>query len=76
METVGWGVVGCSDIVERRAGDAIRRGAHSRLVAFHSRDRARAEAFADRFGAAAAYDDLDRLLADDRIHVIPSISGG
>jgi predicted dehydrogenase len=51
---VGWGVVGCSDIVERRAGDAIRRQARSRLVAFHSRARARAEAFAAAFGAPAA----------------------
>jgi predicted dehydrogenase len=70
VEIVGWGVVGCSDIVERRAGDAIRRQARSRLVAFHSRDRARAEAFATAFDAPAAYDDLDRLLGDDRIHVV------
>ena len=67
MKQVGWGVVGCSDIVERRAADAIRQQACSRLVAFHSRDRSRAETFAGRFGALAAYDNLDQLLADDRI---------
>jgi predicted dehydrogenase len=70
MKQVGWGVVGCSDIVERRAGEAIRQQAQSRLVAFQSRDRARAEAFASRFGALVAYDDLDRLLADGRIDVV------
>jgi predicted dehydrogenase len=70
VASVGWGVVGCSDIVERRAGEAIRQEGHSRLVAFHSRQRERAEAFAARFGADTAYDDLDRLLADDRIGVV------
>jgi predicted dehydrogenase len=69
-QEVGWGVVGCSDIVERRAGEAIRRQARSRLVAFHSRSRGRAEAFAAAFGAPTAYDDLDRFLADDRIAVV------
>jgi predicted dehydrogenase len=70
MDTVGWGVIGCSDIVERRAGDAIRRQPRSRLVAFHSRQKARAEAFAAAFGAVDAYDDVARLLADDRIHIV------
>jgi predicted dehydrogenase len=67
---VGWGVIGCSDIVERRAGEAIRQQGSSRLVAFHSRDLARAEAFATTFGAPTAYDDLDRLLGDERIDAV------
>jgi predicted dehydrogenase len=70
MKTVGWGVIGCSDIVKKRAGDAIRRQAQSRLVAFHARDLARAQAFAAEYGAAAAYDDVDQFLADDRIDVV------
>jgi predicted dehydrogenase len=67
---VGWGVVGCSDIVERRAAEAIRQQPLSRLVAFHSRQRERAEAFAARFGADTAHDDLERLLGDPRIDVV------
>ncbi len=70
MKSVGWGVVGCSDIVERRAGDAIRSQPDSRIVAFHSRRLDRARAFAERYGALAAYDDLERLLADDRVDVV------
>ena len=70
MATVGWGIVGSSDIVERRAGDAIHSQADSQIVAFHSRSLDRARSFADRFGALAAYDDFDRLLADDRINVV------
>lgn len=70
MAPVGWGVIGCSDIVERRAGAAIASQPDSKLIAFHSRDRARAEEFAARFDAPTAYDDIDRLLGDDRIHIV------
>lgn len=70
MDMIGWGVIGCSDIVERRAADAILQQPNSRIVAFHSRDLARAQSFAVRFSAPAAYDDLDALLADDRIHAV------
>jgi predicted dehydrogenase len=63
LETVGWGVIGCSDIVERRAAAAIAAQEHSTLVAFHSRRRDRAAAFAARFGAAHADDELERFLA-------------
>ncbi|MGH2355760.1 MAG: Gfo/Idh/MocA family protein [Chloroflexota bacterium] len=67
---VGWGVVGCSDIVARRAGEAIVRQPQSKLVAFHSRNRERAAAFAARFGADHADDDLDQILARDEIEVV------
>ncbi len=68
--TVGWAIVGCSDIVERRAADAILQQPNSRIVAFHSRDLTRAQSFAQRFHADTAYHDLDKLLADDRIHAV------
>ncbi len=70
MKKIGWGIVGCSDIVERRAGEAIRSQPNSEIVAFHSRSRDRARAFAERYGAPAHYDDLDRLLADDRVDIV------
>ena len=70
---VGWGVIGCSDIVERRAAAASNQQPDSRLIAFHSRDLGRAETFAAKFGldgGVGAYDDVDRLLGDDRIDVV------
>lgn len=70
MRQVGWGVIGCSDIVERRAAAAIVAQEQSRLVAFHSRNRARAEAFAQQFGAERSYSNLNRFLADDAIDVV------
>jgi len=70
METVGWGVIGCSDIVEKRAGAAIREQANSRLVAFLSRHEQRARVFADEFGADSAYDDVEAFLSDDRVDIV------
>ena len=70
MKRVGWGVIGCSDIVDKRAGAAIAEQEESRLVAFHSRTKARAEEFAQRFSADAAYDELGSFLGDRRIDVV------
>ncbi|NLT41035.1 MAG: Gfo/Idh/MocA family oxidoreductase [Anaerolineae bacterium] len=70
MKRVGWGIIGCSDIVQRRAGEALRSQPQSDIIAFHSRSLDRARAFAERYGAPTAYDDLDHLLADDRIDAV------
>lgn len=68
--SVGWAVVGCSDIVEKRGAAAICEQAQSRLVAFHSRNAARAEAFAAAFGAEYGTDSLERVLADERVTAV------
>ncbi len=70
MSTVGWGIIGCSDIVEKRGANAVLEQDNSRLVAFMSRDGDRARAFADTFGAEAAYDSIHDLLCDHRIDAV------
>ena len=70
MSQVGWGIIGCSDIVERRAGAAITAQKDSRLVAFLSRDGERAAAFARKYGAEKAYTDPEAFFQDDAINVV------
>ena len=70
MKTVGWGVIGCSDIVEKRAAAAIVDQENSRLAAFLSRTRERAAEFTEKFGAERAYDDLESFLKDDAIDIV------
>ncbi|MFQ6040800.1 MAG: Gfo/Idh/MocA family protein, partial [Candidatus Poribacteria bacterium] len=70
MNIVCWGVIGCSDIVERRAGAAIVEQENSRLIAFLSRNIERADAFSKKFGAENAYDDLQTFLQDERIDIV------
>ncbi len=48
---VGWGIIGCGDVADRKAGPAFNRIPGSRLVAVMRRDAAAAEAFAERHGA-------------------------
>ena len=70
MKIVGWGVIGCSDIVKRRAGAAIVEQKNSKLIAFLSRNKHRAIAFAREFKAESAYDDLQCFLQDERIEIV------
>jgi predicted dehydrogenase len=67
---LGWAIVGCGRVADRRIAPALRTCADARLVAFCSRDLQRARDYADRHGAERAYDDLDRLLRDDAAQVI------
>jgi len=67
---LGWGILGCGDITEKRVAPAIVAQEESRLVAFCSRDGARARAFAERFGAPRAYDDEAALLADPEVRAV------
>jgi dTDP-3,4-didehydro-2,6-dideoxy-alpha-D-glucose 3-reductase len=53
------GVLGCSDVAERRVLPVLERSPRFQLVAVASRSAAKASAFGERFGCAACtYDDL------------------
>ncbi|MBI3944485.1 MAG: Gfo/Idh/MocA family oxidoreductase [Armatimonadetes bacterium] len=65
-----WGIIGCSNITERRAAPAIRDQPNSALHAFLSRSPARAREFAQTYGASCAYDDPDAFFADERIDAV------
>ncbi|MCY4374328.1 MAG: Gfo/Idh/MocA family oxidoreductase, partial [Spirochaetaceae bacterium] len=49
---------------------AIQRAEDSHLVAVYSRDQSRAQAFAEKQGASAAYSDLSDLLSDSRVEAV------
>jgi predicted dehydrogenase len=67
---IGWGIVGCGDIANKRVAPAINEQPDSDLVAFFSHTKSRAEDFAHRHGARRACDDLDTLLSDPEVHAI------
>lgn len=69
-DRIGWGVLGCGRMAERRIGPAFADSGHSTLIAFCSRDLARATEFQHRFGAKSAYDNIYSLCMDDRIQAI------
>jgi 1,5-anhydro-D-fructose reductase (1,5-anhydro-D-mannitol-forming) len=55
---------------DHKIAPAINAAAGSQLVAVYSRDQHRAEDFARRHGASAAYDSLDDLLLDSRVDAV------
>ena len=67
--TVGWGIVGCSDIVRRRAADAILMQPDSRIAAFYSHSAELADEHAARYGGQG-YTSLNELLADDGVTIV------
>lgn len=64
-----WGVLGPGGIATSFA-DALVHGTRQRVVAVGSRDLARAQAFADRFGADTAYGSYAELVCDPRVDVV------
>ncbi|HLZ69054.1 MAG TPA: Gfo/Idh/MocA family oxidoreductase [Dehalococcoidia bacterium] len=60
----GWAIVGTGRFAANRIAPALNKALGSRLVAVVSRERERAEAFAQEHGARKAYDDLDAAMRD------------
>jgi len=68
--TVGWAIIGCGRVAERRVAPAIKRASGATLVGFCSRDLARAGAYAGRHEAPRAYATLDEVLQDDAVKAV------
>jgi len=67
---VRWGIVGCGDVTEVKSGPALSKADGSALVAVMRRDRARAEDYARRHGVGKAFDNADRLIADEDVDAV------
>ena len=68
--SLGWAIAGIGSHADLKIAPAIARARDSRLVAVYSRDRGRADAFAEKRGANAAYSSLDAMLADSRVDAV------
>ncbi len=70
MKTLNWGVLGASFFAVEHMIPALQQTAGLRVHAIASREQAKAEAVAERFGLPQAYGDYDALLADPAIDVV------
>ena len=64
---LGWAIISTGNHPDLKIAPAIAAADDQELVAVYSRDRGRAQAFAEKHGAASAYDSLDDLLKDSRV---------
>jgi predicted dehydrogenase len=67
--TIGWAMIGTGR-VHRQMAKAIKAAQDTELIAVLSRDRARAETFAEKYGIPKTYDSLDELLQNPKINVV------
>ena len=67
---LGWAIVSTGNHPDLKVAPAMNATQDAELVAVYSRDRGRADAFAEKHGAKAAYDSLDALLGDSRVDAV------
>ncbi len=70
MDTVRWGILGCGNVCEKKAGPALAGVRGSELVAVMRRDGAKARDFAERHRVPRWYDTVEDLLADEDLDAI------
>lgn len=70
MTKNGWGLVGTGRIADDRILPGINAHAGNKLVAIVSRDQARADAVAKKFGAQHAYTSYDDMLRNPDVTVV------
>jgi 1,5-anhydro-D-fructose reductase (1,5-anhydro-D-mannitol-forming) len=68
--TLGWAIISTGQHADSKIAPAIAATPDAELVAVCSRDGQRAEAFAQKHGAKAAYDSVDTLLRDARVEAV------
>jgi len=70
MKQLGWGLIGCGDIAQKRVAPAIRDSASCELIAVNRARSELAGPFAKQFGARRWYLDWKRLLRDEEIDAV------
>lgn len=70
IESIGWGILGCGDVVEHKSGPALWGTPGSSVVAVMRRNREKAADFARRHQIPRFYDDADALLADPAVNAV------
>ena len=68
--SLGWAIAGIGSHADLKLAPAMKLADDARLVAVYGRDQDRADDFAEKHGADAAYSDLDALLADSRVDAV------
>ena len=70
MDAVRWGMIGCGDVAEVKAGPGFQKAAGSALVALTRRDVAKARDYAARHGIARVHTTADDLIADPEVDAV------
>jgi predicted dehydrogenase len=67
---IRWGILGCGDVCEVKAGPGFQKASGSELIAVMRRDREKAADFARRHKVPKWYNDADALIADPEVDAV------
>ena len=70
MESVRWGMIGCGDVAEVKAGPGFQKASGSALVAVMRRDIDKARDFAARHGVGKVHATADDLIEDPGVDAV------
>jgi len=70
MSTLGWGIVGCGNVVEKKSGPSILTAGNSRIVAVMRRDAAKARPFAEAHAVALCTDDAGAVIGHPDVDIV------
>jgi 1,5-anhydro-D-fructose reductase (1,5-anhydro-D-mannitol-forming) len=68
--SLGWGVIGCGDVVERKSGPSIEHAGRSRMVTVMRRTAEAAQDFARRHGVERWTADAAAVIADANVDIV------
>jgi predicted dehydrogenase len=70
MKQLGWGLIGCGDISQKRVAPAIRDSPSCELIAVNRAQSELAASFAKQFGARRWYLDWKKLVLDEEVDAV------
>lgn len=70
MTDIGWGIIGCGDVADRKVAAAFKRIEGARLVAVMRRNAEAAKDFAERHGAALATTDAGEVINHPDVNIV------
>lgn len=70
MDRIGWGIIGCGDVTEKKSGPAFSKIVGSSLVAVMRRDAAKAADYARRHQVPRWFDQVEDLIEHQEVTAV------
>ncbi len=68
--TIGWGIIGCGDVVETKNGPGTYLAHNSELIGIWNRTKSKAEEWTARHEHGRAFDSVEELLSDPEVDIV------
>ena len=70
LKSVKWGFIGCGEVTEKKSGPAFQQIEGSQIVAVMSRNKEKAQSYAERHNIPRFYTDAQSLVADPEVNAV------